>query len=100
MENLAAQLLSCPTDDGLRPAERRPESGTIPPFMDAHRPALRGQRHMTSSGHHLASMASFNILEAGGNAVDAGVAAGLVSGVVMPDFVHIGGVAPIIIRMA
>jgi gamma-glutamyltranspeptidase/glutathione hydrolase len=42
-------------------------------------------------------MAALRILEAGGNAVDAGVAAGICLGVVHPDIVSFAGVAPIIV---
>jgi gamma-glutamyltranspeptidase/glutathione hydrolase len=62
----------------------------------AHRPALMGTRHMTAAGHYSAAHAAFAILEAGGNAVDAGVAAGLALGVLQCDIVNIAGVAPII----
>lgn len=48
----------------------------------------------------LASQAAFKVLEAGGNAIDAGVAAGLVLGVVHSDQVNVAGVAPMIIWMA
>lgn len=57
-----------------------------------------GDRHMVSAGHMTAAQAGFLILEAGGNAIDAGVAAGLVLGVVQSDIVNIAGVAPIMIR--
>ena len=66
----------------------------------AARHALLGTRHMVSAGHYLAAQAGFQILEAGGNAVDAGVAAGLAIGVVQSEFVNIAGVAPIIIHLA
>ena len=41
------------------------------------RPVIAGVNHMVSSGHYLAAMAAFEILEAGGNATDAGVAGGI-----------------------
>jgi gamma-glutamyltranspeptidase/glutathione hydrolase len=41
---------------------------------------MRGDRHMVSVGHGAAATAALLVLEAGGNAVDAGVAAGLVLG--------------------
>ena len=44
--------------------------------------------------------AGFSILEAGGNAIDAGCAAGIALGVLQPDLVNVAGVAPIIIRLA
>jgi gamma-glutamyltranspeptidase/glutathione hydrolase len=57
-----------------------------------------GDRHMISAGHAAAAQAGFLVLEAGGNAVDAGVAAGLVLGVVQSDIVNVAGVAPIMVR--
>ena len=56
--------------------------------------------HAISSGHQLATQAGYAILEAGGNAVDAGVAAGIALGVLHCDLVNVAGVAPIILRMA
>jgi gamma-glutamyltranspeptidase/glutathione hydrolase len=55
---------------------------------------------MVSAGHYLATQAGFNILEAGGNAVDAGVAAGIALAVTQSDIVNVGGVAPMIIYLA
>ena len=66
----------------------------------AMRPTLAGTRHMISAGHYLAANAGFQILEAGGNAIDAGVAAGITLGVVQSDFVNFAGVAPILIYLA
>jgi gamma-glutamyltranspeptidase / glutathione hydrolase len=63
----------------------------------AHRPALMGTRHMAAAGHYSAAHAAFGILEAGGNAVDAGVAAGIALGVLQCDIVNVAGVAPIIL---
>src|SRR3954454_10363684 len=66
----------------------------------AHRPAIAVTRHAIAAGHYLATTAGFKILEAGGNAIDAGVAAGIALGVVQPEFVNVAGVAPIIIYSA
>ena len=44
------------------------------------RPTLYGSRHAISAGHYLAAAAGFAILEAGGNAIDAGCAAGIALG--------------------
>ena len=63
------------------------------------RPVVMGTRHMISAGHYLAAAAGYRILEAGGNAVDAGVAAGLCINVTQPDLTNLGGVAPIIIYL-
>ncbi len=59
------------------------------------RPMIMGNHYMVSAGHHLAALAATRILERGGNAADAGVAAGLCLNVVQPDLTQIGGVAPI-----
>jgi gamma-glutamyltranspeptidase/glutathione hydrolase len=56
--------------------------------------------HAIAAGHYLATEAGMTILDAGGNAVDAGVAAGLAMGVVQSDLVNIAGVAPIMMWLA
>lgn len=53
-----------------------------------------------SSGHGLATQAGYDILESGGNAIDAGVAAGIALAVLHTDLCNFAGVAPIILRMA
>ncbi len=68
--------------------------------MHLTRPTIRGRRHVAASCHYLATQAAFAILEAGGNAIDAGVAAGITLGVVEPEYVNFGGVAPIILYSA
>ncbi|MGZ8212329.1 MAG: gamma-glutamyltransferase family protein [Burkholderiales bacterium] len=68
--------------------------------MSTYRPTLTGRRHMISAGHYHAAHAGFQILEAGGNAVDAGVAAGIALGVLQTDRVNFAGVAPIMIYLA
>ena len=65
-----------------------------------YQPTMLGTRYMVSAGHYLATQAGFNVLEAGGNAVDAGVAAGMALAVVQSDIVNAGGVAPMIIYLA
>lgn len=64
------------------------------------RPTIAGTRHAVSAGHYLAATAGIAILEAGGNAIDAGCAAGIALGVLQPDLVNVAGVAPILIRLA
>jgi gamma-glutamyltranspeptidase/glutathione hydrolase len=59
-----------------------------------------GSRHAVSSGHYLATAAGAAILEAGGNAVDAGCCAGMALAVLHADEVNFAGVAPIMIRTA
>ena len=68
--------------------------------MKSHRPTIMGMRHMIAATQYLAAEAGFKILEAGGNAIDAGVAGGIALGVVQPEFVNVAGVAPIIIYSA
>ena len=63
-------------------------------------PLARGHHHVVSTGHELATLAAFEALENGGNAIDAGVAAILTLGVVYSDQVSVAGVAPMIIRLA
>ncbi|MGE0222265.1 MAG: gamma-glutamyltransferase family protein [Acetobacteraceae bacterium] len=57
------------------------------------------RRHVVVSGHYYASQAGMQVLEAGGNAVDAGVATGLAIDVLESQFVGFGGVAPIMVRI-
>src|SRR5688572_12967095 len=68
--------------------------------MASPRTSIMGTRHVVSAGHYLAAHAGFQILEAGGNAIDAGVAAGIAIGVLQTDKVSFGGVAPQIIYTA
>jgi gamma-glutamyltranspeptidase/glutathione hydrolase len=52
---------------------------------------------MVVTEHYAASHAAFSVLEAGGNAIDAGCAAGIALGVLKPDLVSAAGVAPIVL---
>ena len=82
-------------------ASAPPETLTGPaPAPHALRPDALGLRHAIAAGHPLAALAAHRILEAGGNAVDAGVAAGFTLGVVHPDMVSFAGVAPILVHLA
>jgi gamma-glutamyltranspeptidase/glutathione hydrolase len=69
-----------------------------------HRPTATvqtiGTRWAVAAGHPLAAEAGARVLSAGGNAVDAGVAAGMTLGVVHPDMVSAAGVAPILVHLA
>ncbi|HCG90276.1 MAG TPA: gamma-glutamyltransferase [Dehalococcoidia bacterium] len=65
--------------------------------LRSYRPLIQGSKHIISAGHNLAAIAGYEILQSGGNATDAGVAAGLVLNVVLPQFTSFGGVAPIIV---
>jgi gamma-glutamyltranspeptidase/glutathione hydrolase len=68
--------------------------------MATKRMSIMGTRHVISAGHYLAAHAGFEVLEAGGNAIDAGVAAGIAIGVLQTDKVNFAGVAPQIIYTA
>ncbi len=61
------------------------------------RPTVRARRWVISSGHYLASAAGGRIFEMGGNATDAGVAAGLALNVLLPEWTSLGGVAPVLV---
>jgi gamma-glutamyltranspeptidase/glutathione hydrolase len=60
------------------------------------RPQLAGSFGMVASTHWLATASGMAVLEAGGTAFDAAVAAGLVLQVVEPHMNGLGGEAPII----
>ena len=66
----------------------------------SYRPTVSGSTHMVAAGHYLATASGYRILEQGGNATDAGVAAGITLNVVLPQWTNFGGVAPIIIHDA
>ncbi len=63
-------------------------------------PTTIGHKHVVASGHELATFAAFEVLENGGNAVDAGVAAILSLGVLYSDQVSVAGVAPMMVHHA
>lgn len=60
------------------------------PFT-SHRPVVMGTKWMITADHPLAAQAGAAVLEAGGNAVDAAVAANLVLAVVRPHMCGLGG---------
>jgi gamma-glutamyltranspeptidase/glutathione hydrolase len=64
------------------------------------RPAIVGSQHVICAGHYLAAQAGMQVLEAGGNAVDATCAAAITICVVESTLVGFAGVAPMVIYMA
>lgn len=80
------------------------DSVTAQQGSTGHRPTATvqsiGTRWAVAAGHTLASEAAARVLAAGGNAIDAGVAAGFCLGVVHPDMVSVAGVAPILVHVA
>jgi len=65
-----------------------------------HRPVLMSTRWMITADHPLAVQAGASVLEAGGNAVDAAIAANLVMTTVRPHMCGIGGDLFMLIHMA
>ena len=63
------------------------------------RPTLAGRHYAVSSGHYLATAAAVRVLDAGGNAVDAGVTAAMALAVLQPDVVSFAGVAPTLLYL-
>jgi gamma-glutamyltranspeptidase/glutathione hydrolase len=55
---------------------------------------------MAVTGHPITAQVAGRVLEAGGNAVDAGVASALATNVVQVDMCNLGGIAPILVRPA
>ena len=64
------------------------------------RPGVMARRHVVAAGHPAAALAGLQVLEAVGNAIDAGVATGLATDVLESQFVGLGGVAPIMLHLA
>src|SRR5215470_9560743 len=78
-------------------AEQRAE-GDMAEFTT--RPVIRGTFGVVAAGHYLAAAIGMHVLESGGNAIDAGVAAGFALNLVKPQSNGIGGEAPILIYRA
>ncbi len=68
--------------------------------ISGSRPAFIGTEHAVSTAHFLSTSVGNRMLELGGNAIDAGVAAGIAMNTVMPYLTSFGGVAPIIVYLA
>jgi gamma-glutamyltranspeptidase/glutathione hydrolase len=64
------------------------------------RPVIHGRRGVVTAGHYLAAFAGMRMLEAGGNAIDAGVAAGFALTVLEPHNCGIAGEVPMLIHHA
>src|SRR2546429_7825915 len=73
------------------------ETPNPPIAITQGRPALLASRHMVSSCHYLATFAGTRMFERGGNAIDAGVAAGIALNVLERHLTDFGGVAPILV---
>src|SRR3989442_247035 len=69
----------------------------MPPHRHAYRPTVMGTRGVVTSAHPLASMAGIQMLQAGGNAVDAAVAVGSTLNVVEPFMSSAAGIGLMLI---
>jgi gamma-glutamyltranspeptidase/glutathione hydrolase len=63
-------------------------------------PAVRGTRQMLGAGNSLEVAAGTRILDHGGNAVDAGVAAVLAAAITEMDHFGLGGEMPLLVKMS
>ena len=112
---LALTLAACGVPATDAPEEAAPAGegvfATIAPFgsyghvhdadnVEAMRPRVMGTHGVISSGHYLATQAGYDVLRAGGNAFDAGVAAGMALKVVKMDYAGWTGVAPLLVYSA
>jgi gamma-glutamyltranspeptidase/glutathione hydrolase len=90
---LAALLQACATPPGAA------SSSAAQPLTAGHplRPPVMGRNAGVSAGHPLTTAAAMEILQRGGNAFDAGVAALLVGGVVEQDLYALGGEALVLV---
>ena len=64
------------------------------------RPVIMGTHGVVAAGHYLAAQAGLRMLEAGGSAIDAGVAAGFALAVLKPQDNGIAGEAPLLLYSA
>ncbi len=72
-------------------------AATQAPPVTQTRPAVLGRQYVVSSCHYLATQAGVRVMQQGGNAIDAGVAAGIALNVLERDLTDFGGVAPVMI---
>lgn len=83
---------------GMRNA-KAPTPSVYPP-PESMRPTLVGRNYMVSAGHPVVAQIMCAVLDAGGTAIDAGVAGGIASNVVQVDMCNLGGIAPILLKRA
>jgi gamma-glutamyltranspeptidase/glutathione hydrolase len=95
LASLCGILASCTTPEPVAPPEPRVERVTVVP--EGLRPTVMGPNAGVSAGHPLTAAAALEVLQNGGNAFDAGVAALLVGGVVEQDLYSLGGEALVLV---
>jgi gamma-glutamyltranspeptidase/glutathione hydrolase len=72
----------------------------LPTEARTFHPRLMGTRGAVASNSNLSADAGADVLKAGGNAIDAAVAASFVEGMVNPQMHTIGGECPLLVRLA
>jgi len=72
----------------------------LPTESRTFHPRLMGTRGAVASNSNLSASAGADVLKAGGNAIDAAVAASFVEGLVNPQMHTIGGECPLLVRLA
>ena len=72
----------------------------LPTDSTTFHPRLFGTRGAVASNSNLSASAGADVLKAGGNAIDAAVAASFVEGLVNPQMHTIGGECPLLVRPA
>ncbi|HSG75919.1 MAG TPA: gamma-glutamyltransferase family protein [Burkholderiales bacterium] len=72
----------------------------LPTEARTFHPRLMGTRGAVASNSNLSASAGADVLKAGGNAIDAAVAASFVEGVVNAQMHTIGGECPLLVRLA
>jgi len=72
----------------------------LPTDSRTFHPRLMGTRGAVASNSNLSADAGVDVLKAGGNAIDAAVAACFVEGLVNPQMHAIGGECPLLVRLA
>ncbi len=71
-----------------------------PRGISSYRPAIMAAEHMIATGNYLATSAGFQVLQNGGNAIDAGVASGIALNITVAEQTNFAGVAPIMVYRA
>jgi gamma-glutamyltranspeptidase/glutathione hydrolase len=71
-----------------------------PPQSDTFKPVVRGTRGVVAAGHPLSAEAGMRMLQRGGNAIDAGVAAVFAASVIEFSHFAFGGEVPVMIKLA
>lgn len=72
----------------------------LPTDTTTFHPRLLGTRGAVASNSNLSANAGADVLKAGGNAIDAAVAATFVEGLVNPQMNALGGECPLLVRLA